>query len=334
MENKVLLLCPSFFGYENEICAKIREQGHEVDLIIDTPSQKSIIKGFIRLFRPLCQGYLYRILMRKFNQLESKAYTKIIIIKGEYITDDIINKLRELHPYAEFVYYNWDSIKNSRYSTSLIYKVDRAYTFDSVDAKQQPKLQLLPLFFLDEYRTRMAKEPSVYKYDICFIGTARKGRFEHVNSISKANIAKSLYFHVYVQSRLKHFINRMTIKGYNSFDSRYLSFDSLSSVKVKEIIDQSRAVLDIQHPSQSGLTIRTFECLASRKKLITTNGNIREYDFYNKDNIFVLDDKNIEGLNEFLSSPYVKVNEELVEAYSLGNWLKIIIGCDDSRENA
>ncbi len=327
-KNKVLLLCPNFFGYENKICAKIRELGHDVDLIIDTPSQKGIVKGLIRLFRPLCQGYLYRNLVGKLNNLENKVYNKIIIIKGEYVTDGILIMLRENNPDAELIYYNWDSIKNSRYSTSIINAVDRAYTFDSADAKQQPKLKLLPLFFLDEYRTRTTKESGVYKYDICFIGTARKGRFEHVNSISKANVAKSLYFHVYLQSRLKHFINRVTIKGYNSFDSKYLSYASLSSVKVKEVFDQSRAVLDIQHPSQSGLTMRTFECLASRKKLITTNKNIREYDFYNKDNIFVMNGKNTGELNEFLRSPYVMVNEELVEAYSLGNWSKIIMGCD------
>lgn len=329
-KNKVLLLCPKFFGYENKICEKMRELGYDVDLIIDTPSQKGIVKGVVRLFRPLCQGYLYRNVMGKLNEFENEVYDKILIIKGEYITDDIISKLRKTYPYSELVYYNWDSIKNSSYSTSIINKVDRAYTFDSVDAKQQPKLKLLPLFFLDEYRNKTTRDSSGYKYDICFIGTARKGRFELVNSISKANVAKSLYFHMYLQSRFKHFINRITIKGYNSFDSKYLSYTSLSSVKVKEVFDQSRAVLDIQHPSQSGLTMRTFECLASRKKIITTNKNIREYDFYNKDNIFVVEGENTDGLNEFIRTPYVKVNEELVEAYSLGNWLKIIIGSDNN----
>ena len=40
------------------------------------------------------------------------------------------------------------------------------------------------------------------------------------------------------------------------------------------------AVLDIEHPKQVGLTMRTFEVLASGRKLITTNRSIINHEFY------------------------------------------------------
>ena len=46
-----------------------------------------------------------------------------------------------------------------------------------------------------------------------------------------------------------------------------------------DIFKKSRAVLDIPIAGQNGLTMRTFECLAMKKKIVTTNENIKQYAF-------------------------------------------------------
>ena len=65
-----------------------------------------------------------------------------------------------------------------------------------------------------------------------------------------------------------------------------MSFKSLSSNEIVSYYDRSNIVLDISHPGQSGLTMRTFETIGAGKKLITTNADIKNYPFYNPENIF------------------------------------------------
>ncbi|MFH4210110.1 lipopolysaccharide biosynthesis protein, partial [Acinetobacter baumannii] len=58
--------------------------------------------------------------------------------------------------------------------------------------------------------------------------------------------------------------------------------------EIIKLYAKSNVILDISHPGQSGLTMRTFEAIGAGKKLITTNLNIKEYPFYNSDNIFII----------------------------------------------
>ncbi|MEK5777604.1 lipopolysaccharide biosynthesis protein, partial [Acinetobacter nosocomialis] len=58
--------------------------------------------------------------------------------------------------------------------------------------------------------------------------------------------------------------------------------------EIVELYAKSNIILDISHPGQSGLTMRTFEAIGAGKKLITTNTNIKEYPFYNANNIFII----------------------------------------------
>jgi predicted patatin/cPLA2 family phospholipase len=89
----------------------------------------------------------------------------------------------------------------------------------------------------------------------------------------------------------------------------------------------SSSVLDLPHPSQSGLTIRVLETLSMDKKIITTSRFIKKHKFYNSDNIFIL--------NKDLESDFNKVREFAkkvdtatkcdVDEYELGNWLNRLL---------
>ena len=50
-------------------------------------------------------------------------------------------------------------------------------------------------------------------------------------------------------------------------------------MKINDIVSlykESEVILDINHPGQNGLTMRTFEALGAGKKLITTNTEIKK----------------------------------------------------------
>ena len=94
---------------------------------------------------------------------------------------------------------------------------------------------------------------------------------------------------------------------------------------MNEVYEASRCVLDSAQDGQLGLTIRVLEALGAKKKLITTNEDIVNYDFYCPENIYLYDGK-IDMNNVFFKEDYKEVSQGIYEKYSLRSWLKEIIG--------
>ena len=63
-----------------------------------------------------------------------------------------------------------------------------------------------------------------------------------------------------------------------------------------------------------------------RKKLITTNTDIVNYDFYNPNNIFVWTEDCKDIPDAFFETDYEELPEEIFKKYSLENWLNTIFG--------
>ncbi|MGX8940169.1 hypothetical protein ACWWJF_05820 [Symbiopectobacterium sp. Eva_TO] len=86
----------------------------------------------------------------------------------------------------------------------------------------------------------------------------------------------------------------------------YPFFYKNQSLDYKENIQkviESDVVIEINHPGQDGLTLRTIEALAFNKKIITNNIKIMQYDFYTDDRFFILGYNDIDSLQSFLERP-------------------------------
>ena len=70
--------------------------------------------------------------------------------------------------------------------------------------------------------------------------------------------------------------------------------------------------------------MRTIESIGCQKKLLTTNKSIKEYDFYNENNICVIDRNNIELKKAFFLTPYEPIDKAIYEKYALKSWLNKI----------
>lgn len=76
----------------------------------------------------------------------------------------------------------------------------------------------------------------------------------------------------------------------------------------------------MHHPLQTGLTMRTIESIGAQKKLITTNRDIVNYDFYRPENILIVDRERPAVDAEFLAEPYIGLDETIYHRYSLREW--------------
>ena len=116
-------------------------------------------------------------------------------------------------------------------------------------------------------------------------------------------------------------------KNNEESDSIFYITKRMSNDEVIENIKKAKIIVDIhKYGVQDGLTFRVFEALGFRKKIITTNQDIKSYDFYNPNNIYVIEDMNNISLPEsFLNTEYEEIPTEIYNKYTLKSWVDTII---------
>ena len=67
-----------------------------------------------------------------------------------------------------------------------------------------------------------------------------------------------------------------------------------------------------------------MESLSFRKKLITNNPHIKEYNFYRSNNIFILGEDNPEYLKDFLEKEYEDIPFGIIAEYDVNAWINKI----------
>lgn len=328
MPPRVLIIAPKFFGYENEIAAEMTRSGHQVDLLPDRPFNNSFMKAILR-FRPELGGHraCERFFAQRLEELGGNDYSVILVIQGEGITKNTLASLRKAYPCARLVFYTWDSLENKPFSKRNLSFYDSCFTFDPVDAKKFG-MGFRPLFYTDGFDRAVQSDCT---YDLSFIGTVHSDRHRIALALLKQLPPDTRTFmYLYLQAPWVYYFRRIftnTINGAKRDDFR---FDPLSKDVVQATFFASRAVVDIEHIQQRGATMRTMETLGSKRKLITTNASLRNYDFYNPQNIQIIDRNTPRLDQEFLRTPYEAVPEDIRQKYSLRQWVRDVCGYGDT----
>jgi hypothetical protein len=94
---------------------------------------------------------------------------------------------------------------------------------------------------------------------------------------------------------------------------------------VNEYIKNSKTVLDVHKKNQNGLSFRVFESLGTQKKLITTNTDIKNYDFYNPNNIFIIENDDFLIPKSFFETAYEPIPETILKKYLIENWVEVLL---------
>jgi hypothetical protein len=245
------------------------------------------------------------------------------MINPESISLKILNRIKGNVNAAEYILYMWDSFSNKKHAKKIIQFFDKIVTFDPDDARKM-NIMFRPLFFCSQKHTSNTKQKTI---DISFIGTGHSDRAKIINTIQKQwnGLDLNCFFYLYLQTPLIFYWNKLTNKSFIDIPKSMFHFKPLQYDKYEEIVELSEAVIDIEHPSQKGLTMRTFEMLGKRKKLITTNKHIKEYDFYDDSNISIIDRLNPLIDEAFIHKEYCEVAPELYYKYSIDGWLEDVL---------
>lgn len=318
---KILLFSQYFFGYEEKITKKMRDLGAGVSLYdemsVKTPFERALLKISSGLFKNKTEKYYNDILEREKNN----HYDYIVFIDCEMPTANVLKNYKSTFKEARFCLHMWDSIDNLKGVEGKFKFFDHITSFDRKDAAVY-KLGFRPLFFCDEYRATGKKRD--YKYELSFIGTIHSDRYSIIKELKKSS--KSFYLYPYLQSRFIYYFYKLTKKTFRNTKITDFKFDKIDSLSIARVVDESCAILDIQHPRQTGLTMRTLEMLGMKKKIVTTNTDIINYDFYKPNNICVIDRVNPVVPDGFYNREYENLDDDIYEYYSIGRWIVDVLG--------
>jgi len=256
-----------------------------------------------------------------------EKFDYVLVISPEAIDEDILKKIKVAYPEACFILYMWDSIRNKtgRDNSRLFGFFNHVYSFDHEDCDKYPVMKFRPLF---SRSTSLQNENADYsRYDLSFIGTVHSDRYKICMDVKKKaeQLGLSTFFYLYMSDKKLYWINKLSNKHMKDSKIGDFSFVPLREEDVIKSLSASKSVLDIQHPKQKGLTMRTIEVLGARRKLLTTNAEIVKYDFYNDSNFMCIDRERPCIDPEFFAKPYKDLDPGLYFKYSIQGWLQELL---------
>ncbi len=318
---RVLFFYLSTFNYENEIKMAMEREGAIVDAFNERPTNNVFARILIRLNRNLIDQYINKYYDKIIEDTKNNKYDFIFFIKGESISPSIVQKLRKSHSEAKIVMYYWDSIANNNNAKGMLKCFDKVYSFDKNDCIEM-NLNFLPLFYIPQYAEIAAKNVE-HKYDLMFAGTTHSERYEFVNGIAKQIIEQGgeCFTWFYFPSKVNYYKLKIDNPRFRSAKIENFNFNPMSREELLEYYSKSRIQIDMQHPKQTGLTMRTIETLGAKKKLITTNPHVKEYDFYCPNNILIVDRFKPVVPKDFIDEPWNEIPDEIYKKYSISSWL-------------
>ncbi|POL68156.1 hypothetical protein C3F31_27795, partial [Escherichia coli] len=297
----------------------------------ERPSNNAIYKSLLRLgCSILIKKYNSSYYKKLLRQIVNKKIDNVFILNPEAIDHEILQAIKKTvkvkNEHCKFIMYLWDSVNNKPKVKRIINQFDSVFTFERDDAEKWG-VTFLPLFYSPRFDN---KHEHSLKYDLCFIGTAHSDRVDLVNcitaevrNIKDINAYTFFYFQNEIIFKLKNLLSGKKI-------NTDVEFEPLSQSEVVEMMKCSEIIIDIHHPRQRGLTMRTIECIGLNKKIITTNEDIKKYDFYDPNMICVVKRHQVIVPENFINAP--NVNYKNREQYSLQQWVKKIISPEGVRE--
>ena len=322
---RILFVAPRFFGYEREIRNEMERRGAIVDWLPDRPFDTPLMTALTRHKPEWVVPSADRLYRRMLAEFGATYYDTIFVLNGQTLSHKTLSTLRASFPAAKMVLYMWDSIENRKGVIGNLPIFDETFSFDPIAAREYG-MGLRPLFFSKGFERAPNSD---FDYHLSFVGTAHTDRYAVVSRL-KRSLPPALrgYWYLYLQAPWVFHAYRITNRTMR--DARHDEFEYLPLAKtdLQSVFARSMAIVDIEHPNQRGLTMRTFETMGSHKKLITTNAGVREYDFYDPANICVVDRTAPRLRESFLATPFVPLAPELYRRYSIEGWLDQVLGLE------
>jgi len=295
------MLVSSVSENKNRVAAEIANQNS------NTFSIYASTNGVSRIFRKLhCASHVFGFHIWygdwKYNIPRKSTIILFDILLSPNIIYYISKKNRKKN--NRLIFWFWNPVREE-YLKPLRENDWEIWTFDKSEAERY-YLNYNTQFYFNSFQP----SSNEIKNDVLFVGRD-KGRREYLQFLQQEFKRQGLDNHFFISKNLKWYEKLSKTAG------NYMPYQS-----VLDLIGTSRAILDIVQDGQTGLTLRPLEALFLNRKLITNNQDIENYDFYDKQNIFILGEDDLSRIATFIHSPMKHIPQEVKNYYEFSEWLK------------
>ncbi len=322
-KKRVLFIGIGFYDYENAIVNEFVKKGYVVDYFSETPRNTFWFRMFLRFKQ---YKKIETIKEKHSSAIVEKSggnYDLVFIIKGESFSKNAIQILKNKNTDAKFILYLWDSIRRIEGIEDKLDLFDKIFSFDRLDTIENKKFVFNPLFFRKEYSNQNVQ--SIQNNHIYHLGWYHSDRLILIKKIAKYCQENKLKYQFILFTGYFSYFIQSVFGGQLKNNKKFLIFKPVSANENFSNILNSKVTLDIAHPFQSGLTMRTIELIGAERKIITTNKDIVNYDFYNPNNILIIDRDSPVLEKTFFETEYTAIPSEIRSNYTIESWLDRMI---------
>lgn len=314
---KILFIGTSFFDFDEAIIKKMEERGASVSYFssaLTSPLRRIAIRlGYVRNSTRFVSGKLMKLIEQQPSDIDY-----IFIVKADCFREEHIAYMKLKYPNVPVSLYLWDSLRWLQNRELLLRNFDIIYTFDRKDAIKY-HLRFRPLFY------RSINVPIVEKpfYDLSFVGSWHTQRYEFLrkiipqlkkNGLKYKFILRGAPFSIFWD---KYLTRKIKKEDFDMFCTTPIHYNDYLKLCMN-----SKVVLDIANPMQSGLTMRTIEMMGIGKKILTTNCDISNYDIDNNSFSIININKPIIDKDFFKSGNCIRQD---IKNYSIDSFLDEVL---------
>lgn len=309
-KKKVLLAIPYVFGLYYLIVNELEYMGYDVVVITnryDLTLKEKVKKVFDKIVKRKSGGEIkanyQKDIINKYNHFDI-----CLVVAANVFEDDIITALKDK---SDILFsYQFDGIDRYEGVIEKVKYFDNFYVFDESDLNKYPKLnlKLSHNFYFKNYKLPIVEEKD--KIDIYYIGSYDENRIKDIEELL-------VYFKANnVNSKIEIFSKKDKIKNSNINRIK----EHIRYEEYLNRMNKSKLILDIKVDAHSGLSFRVVESLYYKKKVLTSNKSVKQYDFYDPQNIFILGERDMSELVDFIKSDYKEIDQSIVDKYSFESW--------------
>ena len=338
MKKRILLLAPPYMDIYKDIIACLESKDYEVVWVSDgcisgNPYNKSNINRHTKTivqYQSEVDAYWDNL----FRTSEFVyPFDVFLAVDGFMVTPQLFKTLEDKNPNIKKVLYLYDRVEGNYEIDMFFPYYTSIYSFDIGDCEHF-KLNHLPIYWVP------STDSVVEEYDVFglagFSFGARYDVYKSLKELCKTNelrdFIKLLYKpekgkvmhyikYLYYKVRRKQFLSPVDVKN-DLFTTK-----GQSPKEFREMIMKSRVILDTQNSNQDGLTARFMWTLGAEKKIITTNKAASLYSFYTPEQVFILNENNIDKVVTFIHQDYSMPNtiRAIIKNYRIDNWIETML---------
>lgn len=313
---KICLISFDFFDFDHHIILELKSRNidaNHIDISNFHYKYTSFFEKISNFFSKLFfKKNIKKIKMEEYilDCLKQYGHQDVILV----IRPDRISKKTHLHikeKTDKYISYIYDSCNRFPVDHLLKGVFDEVFSFDLFDCKKYNFTFITNYIYLEK---RELLDTNEIKNTI-FIILSVDERFPFLNKLANYFTANTIDFKFIV-------VGKKIAK--NSNPNIIFTKKPLYIKEIKDELESSKIFLDLIRHGHNGLSFRVFEAMAMQRKIITTNKSIVQYDFYNPNNILIIEENDININPEFLSTPYQPLEVAIYEKYTIKNWVNTV----------